>query len=250
MAQLFTTQYGINCRPVNPNQRYKPVLYEFGMVKENNYEWDDFEQTVQHYSIHSPNPIKGEFWGEVVWQIETTKKWSTITDAEYEIYKNSNAVLRQAVQPVPVNGEEKVQSKLSVEEAAEHPLEMQIVNRVRTMVEDMQDRVSEFFIEVAKEYTGNPMCEVKTYNQTDDRLSILKIDDRTVATVIESRTDFNNVEWIFSKLLTHALTSSNMVELERVVEVLTDLKGLFRNRACFDTAITQIKNLTKEFNAQ
>jgi len=78
--------------------------------------------------------------------------------------------------------------------------EMTIVDRVRTQVEDMKDRVSEFFIKVAADYKGNPFCEVKTYNQTDDRLSILKIDDRTVATVIETRTDFNNVEWIFSRL--------------------------------------------------
>lgn len=135
----------------------------------------------------------------------------------------------------PVEGKQSV----SVED------KMQIVDRVRTMVEDMQDRVSEFFIEVAKEYTGNPLCEVKTYNQTDDRLSILKIDDRTVATVIESRTDFNNVEWIFSKL-PNALQSSNLVSLDEVVGLINEhanSKGYIEDRA---TLITQIKNLNQK----
>jgi hypothetical protein len=78
---------------------------------------------------------------------------------------------------------------------------MSIVERVRTQVEDHTDYVSDFFIKVAETLTDEKKwIEVQDFTNSDTRLSLLKVDDKTIATVIETRTEFNHCEYIFSKL--------------------------------------------------
>lgn len=74
------------------------------------------------------------------------------------------------------------------------------------------DHVSNFFIEVAIDYSGTPRVETKDYKNSNDRLSILKIDDKTIAHVVETRTEFNHVEFVFSKLQKHQ-SNQEAVEL-------------------------------------
>lgn len=78
------------------------------------------------------------------------------------------------------------------------------------------DHVSEYFIKVASKYNGNPLVDVRHYENSNDRLSILKIDDKTVAYVAETRTEFNHVEFVFSELPT-ANTSAE-AERDRIIK--------------------------------
>lgn len=71
---------------------------------------------------------------------------------------------------------------------------------IRTQVEGGRDYVSDYFIEVTKGIQSGVCIEVKDFANSETRLTLLKVNDRTIATVIETRTEFNHVEFIFSKL--------------------------------------------------
>jgi len=75
-----------------------------------NPDWKKFEANNPPIPLINPIPGKLKYLeNEVreVWQIETTKGWSKITDEEYAIYKDSNAKVRKALEPIPVKEEAK-----------------------------------------------------------------------------------------------------------------------------------------------
>lgn len=102
MKKYITTD-GKTCREVNPHEKpqFTGGAYDFDT------KWKDFESTVQHYPIHSPNPIRGEFWGEVVEQLfSPTVGW--VNESEVKDLTKYTREKRTAVIPsVPVKGEEK-----------------------------------------------------------------------------------------------------------------------------------------------
>jgi hypothetical protein len=76
--------------------------------KQDELEWDEFESFAkQHtYATDLPNGIyQAEQLGEVVWQIEHTRGWSTIEPFEVAIYANSNAKLRKFLTTKPMSKE-------------------------------------------------------------------------------------------------------------------------------------------------
>lgn len=121
-TQLFTTTDGINCRLKNPSfdniGKYPPLDID-------NKNWQDFEATVKRYSIHSDNPPIGEFWGEVVKRVRSrnphTNEWHDWGIVNDYVYENQPADhyywdKQEAVQPVPVKGEVKVEGRQAFED--------------------------------------------------------------------------------------------------------------------------------------
>lgn len=110
MSQLFTTKDGINCRPINPYQ--KPTLpCPHDILEQCDCEkWANFEMKIVPYHILSDEPIKtGDFKGNLVWQYKNPAFGGVWVTVDFEP-NNSTHETRQAVQPVPVKGEEKVPS--------------------------------------------------------------------------------------------------------------------------------------------
>lgn len=60
-----------------------------------------------------------------------------------------------------------------------------------------RDVVGEYFGEVYKEFPGDPICEVQEFKNSETRLSLLKVNNRVKAFVIECRTEYNDLEFIF-----------------------------------------------------
>jgi hypothetical protein len=66
------------------------------------------------------------------------------------------------------------------------------------------DEVGEFFGSIHKEYAGTPHIDVQQYENSETRLSILVVDNRAKAFVVEYRTTFNDLEFIKAKVETAA----------------------------------------------
>jgi hypothetical protein len=93
-----------------------------------------------------------------------------------------------------------------------------VPERIRVGVGDfVQDKIDNFFLETKKyledKYGKSPNFEIQIYPlaqdscdssnaiTTNDRLNYLLYNDRLVAGVIERRTEFNNLEYIFFRNL-------------------------------------------------
>lgn len=74
-----------------------------------------------------------------------------------------------------------------------------------------RDVVGEYFKEIHKRYQGNWTVEVVNFKQSDTRITLFKADNRTQAFVIETRTEYNDLEFICGQLPTSKL---NIVEGE------------------------------------
>lgn len=71
------------------------------------------------------------------------------------------------------------------------------------------DVVGDYFGEIHKNYEGDPKCEVQEFNNSETRLSLLKIDNKTQAFVIEARSEFNDLEFILGDVEVKTIESSD-----------------------------------------
>lgn len=69
-----------------------------------------------------------------------------------------------------------------------------------------RDIVGEYFGEIHKKYEGKKWIETETFLNSNTRLTILTVDNRTVAFVIEKRTEFNDIEFIYDEVIPHEKT--------------------------------------------
>lgn len=91
--KLQVDETGMMARPVNPYAEQRTTIG--GLLN-----YDQFDLANPKRPLTQPCEANSIIEGDEVWQIENTKsKWSTLTYAEYEVYKGSNAVTRQAYQP-------------------------------------------------------------------------------------------------------------------------------------------------------
>jgi hypothetical protein len=72
------------------------------------------------------------------------------------------------------------------------------------------DVVGDYFAEIHKNYKGDPKREVQEFNNSETRLSLLKIDNRTQAFVIETRSDFNDLEFILGDVEVKTIESGDV----------------------------------------
>lgn len=112
--QPFTTTDGKTARLKNPYSNTDP-FETHSQAKIRVPMYNDFEDTVQHYPIYSDKPIEAaEFSGDLIKQGRYAyEDWEIIPNSEPRYYTET----RQAVQPVPVKGEVKVET--DIEQAAE-----------------------------------------------------------------------------------------------------------------------------------
>jgi hypothetical protein len=71
---------------------------------------------------------------------------------------------------------------------------------VKTMfgqVGETGDIVGQYFGSIYKNYSGQMNVEVQNFDGKNVRVTLLKVDNRTKAFVIENRTEFNNEEFIY-----------------------------------------------------
>lgn len=79
-------------------------------------------------------------------------------------------------------------------------VDMTIVNKVRTQVDEGQDLVYPYLKDVYDKIGGGKFSvDIRDYKNSNDRLTILKVDDKTIVSVIETRTEFNHVEYVFAQ---------------------------------------------------
>lgn len=84
------------------------------------------------------------------------------------------------------------------EDPKAEPWETQQIKRQTGHVE--RDIVGDFFSEIHKHYSGeNRFVECEYFNNSDNNLSCLIVDNKMVAFVIERRNAFNNIEFTLSK---------------------------------------------------
>lgn len=200
-TQLFTTADGINARPVNPylerdwsdyNDNTDVLMYQDWAVE---FEQFKRENPPLPLTTERPDLIGKEFSGELVWQnrlnkdlvdagIEKEIRWGEVKNVEAakELYKEIPDALRCAVQPVPVKGEGKVE---------QHDTNVSLSEQTKLSVE-----------EAAKEYARGK----DTYFHYDDGREPYLVDGKASAGFLAGHT--------------HALTSSNLVEVEWVLEIL------------------------------
>lgn len=70
-------------------------------------------------------------------------------------------------------------------------------NRARFQVESGIDHAGKYFEEIHKQFASeNKLIECQQYNNTDTQVSLLWVDDKIAAFVIEARSAFNHVEVI------------------------------------------------------
>lgn len=68
-------------------------------------------------------------------------------------------------------------------------------NRARFQVESGIDHAGTYFGKIHKQFTSeNKLVEFQQYNNTDSQISLLWVDDKIAAFVIEARSAFNHVE--------------------------------------------------------
>lgn len=196
-------------REVNPFEKYQTNVLGDSTWK-HTAEYNDFEQSITYHEFPSAPSVKP---GEVVeaylqWQSkpkednfewEGDRDWQTLpiednTEVDMEDYTGFDD-FTDHVSWGFITRQIWVAANQSTSE--EQPKEMAIVKKVRTLVEDTTDYVGDFFGAIHKQYDGEKAYEVKDFKNSDTRLSLLKIDDKTVAMVIENRTEFNHCEYIF-----------------------------------------------------
>jgi len=66
--------------------------------------------------------------------------------------------------------------------------------------DEPEEIAGEYFESVYKKYRGNPGVEVQDFENKNARVTLLKVDNRTKAFVIETRTEYNNIEYVYGSL--------------------------------------------------
>lgn len=101
--------------------------------------------------------------------------------------------------------------RMGLPEEKKNTMENIVEREFKQTGEILTDIVGDFFKRVIQDPKGMGI-EVKEFENSDTRLSLLKRDDRTIAGVVETRTEFNNVEFIkFSLYKDHPTTASGSV---------------------------------------
>jgi hypothetical protein len=195
-------------------------VFSITAIKENNKHYAAFETWLSTQPPITADPsIKDGVYKvddlEIVWQIlsDSGKDAEYITVTELTAKMSPGFIPRlylRLKQPVKPTSEEMTEFNVDavynsifeqpVKQEEKEVKHMSIVDQVRLLVEHCSDPVSDFFVSVAFPFDGkNPHVEVQEFTNSETRLSCLKLEDKTVAFVIEKRTELNHVEFTFIK---------------------------------------------------